>query len=694
MKKPNMTKIEQIEHFQTCVHRFSLLMPIGDFHHHHTLYIMYASRFKSPKKSIIIQWWKLQCTGLNQQYLYTIRNKSVIMKWWKLRCTGVNQQSSYTVIIQWWKVQCTQSENSPSAAGGFIQQSTPGSQLSDRQHCACDSASYSCVENSPGTCDSDEALALGCLLHAELPCGSPVYLDGWMYADSGHRWGPICCWCCSLYMLLVAMMLMATVTGVSRSGQTLSSKVLLHMSAHSLSCVVCSITSSTIAEVQQLRMEFCSMLLECTHTGHWPVTPWTLTRLCLWSWSLSCRFCCEAVLCFLFHWMLRGAWSAAGCSSHNSWLGLDRWGDDTFGEAVASTCTSTFTGGSHTKMSVFSSASSRSSKLLWSTFGSIKSSTNITCFWPMVCPLSFMSVMSYSACLHCMYLMNPGCSFSIGGIRLAVAVWMNCMSTNPTTFTSFSPGENWTVTGFLSFSRIHTFWPVVASVRPNSTAHDASCSLLWLVHTKPLPTTPRWHLYVRKHNCKKFSSSGSSLDSSASSNCDRCIFSLFRCSLITWTACILLLLTYNAMACRTSDYEQWLRWASSWKGGVTIIRHRHWNKQAVQLYDSKVVFWRCNFTGCKKKFQICNLMCLCDHSTQQKKFIWIKYDIKFATWPWHEHAFSHCGNIAQCTTLCSKLSKFHADLNGTLSVTGWPVGEKAGFRHKVPHPVHQSRIQT
>ncbi len=24
-------------------------MPIGDFHHHHTLYIMYASRFKSPK---------------------------------------------------------------------------------------------------------------------------------------------------------------------------------------------------------------------------------------------------------------------------------------------------------------------------------------------------------------------------------------------------------------------------------------------------------------------------------------------------------------------------------------------------------------------------------------------------------------------------------------------------------------------
>ncbi len=49
MKKPNMTKIEQIEHFQTRVHRFSLLMPVGDFHHHHTSYIMYASRFKSPK---------------------------------------------------------------------------------------------------------------------------------------------------------------------------------------------------------------------------------------------------------------------------------------------------------------------------------------------------------------------------------------------------------------------------------------------------------------------------------------------------------------------------------------------------------------------------------------------------------------------------------------------------------------------
>ncbi len=52
-----MTKIEQIEYFQTCVHRFSLLMPIGDSHHH-TLYIMYASRFKSPKKQHQFWIWR------------------------------------------------------------------------------------------------------------------------------------------------------------------------------------------------------------------------------------------------------------------------------------------------------------------------------------------------------------------------------------------------------------------------------------------------------------------------------------------------------------------------------------------------------------------------------------------------------------------------------------------------------------
>ncbi len=45
-----MTKIEQIEHFQTRVHRFCLLMPIGDSHHH-TLYIMLvqgSNHLKSP----------------------------------------------------------------------------------------------------------------------------------------------------------------------------------------------------------------------------------------------------------------------------------------------------------------------------------------------------------------------------------------------------------------------------------------------------------------------------------------------------------------------------------------------------------------------------------------------------------------------------------------------------------------------
>ncbi len=46
MKKPNMTKIKQIEHFQTRVHTFGLLMPVGDFHHH-TLYNVW---FKSPNQ--------------------------------------------------------------------------------------------------------------------------------------------------------------------------------------------------------------------------------------------------------------------------------------------------------------------------------------------------------------------------------------------------------------------------------------------------------------------------------------------------------------------------------------------------------------------------------------------------------------------------------------------------------------------
>ncbi len=45
-----MTKIEQKECFQTRIHTFSLLMPIGDFHHR-TWYIMYGTRFKSHKNS-------------------------------------------------------------------------------------------------------------------------------------------------------------------------------------------------------------------------------------------------------------------------------------------------------------------------------------------------------------------------------------------------------------------------------------------------------------------------------------------------------------------------------------------------------------------------------------------------------------------------------------------------------------------
>ncbi len=46
-----MTKIKQIEHFQTCIHRFSLLMPIGDFHHHHTLYIVQGSNHLNTSSS-------------------------------------------------------------------------------------------------------------------------------------------------------------------------------------------------------------------------------------------------------------------------------------------------------------------------------------------------------------------------------------------------------------------------------------------------------------------------------------------------------------------------------------------------------------------------------------------------------------------------------------------------------------------
>ncbi len=53
MKKTNMTKIKETEHFQTGIHTFCLFMPIGDFRHH-TLYNVW---FKSPEKST---WRKLK----------------------------------------------------------------------------------------------------------------------------------------------------------------------------------------------------------------------------------------------------------------------------------------------------------------------------------------------------------------------------------------------------------------------------------------------------------------------------------------------------------------------------------------------------------------------------------------------------------------------------------------------------------
>ena len=74
-----MTKIEQIEHFQTHVHRFSLLMPIGDSHHH-TLYIMYASRFKSPKNHLSTSAWEQLCLH-SQQCLSRLFFTSEFWRW-------------------------------------------------------------------------------------------------------------------------------------------------------------------------------------------------------------------------------------------------------------------------------------------------------------------------------------------------------------------------------------------------------------------------------------------------------------------------------------------------------------------------------------------------------------------------------------------------------------------------------------
>ncbi len=81
MKKPNMAKIEQIEHFQTHIHRFSLLMPIGDSHHH-TLYIMYASRFKSPKKEGLSWPFSGNCV----QILKLVPEGTQISRGWSPEC--------------------------------------------------------------------------------------------------------------------------------------------------------------------------------------------------------------------------------------------------------------------------------------------------------------------------------------------------------------------------------------------------------------------------------------------------------------------------------------------------------------------------------------------------------------------------------------------------------------------------------
>ncbi len=55
MKKPNMTEIEQIEHFQTCVHTLCLLMPVGDFHHHKGSNHLKSSWSKKSTKSTLYE---------------------------------------------------------------------------------------------------------------------------------------------------------------------------------------------------------------------------------------------------------------------------------------------------------------------------------------------------------------------------------------------------------------------------------------------------------------------------------------------------------------------------------------------------------------------------------------------------------------------------------------------------------------
>ncbi len=105
MKKPNMTKIEQIEHFQTCVHRFSLLMPIGDFHHHHTLYIMYASRFKSPKKGNKHEFLRKMFSlgGLHWVFDLFLALCDKIPSYWRVAFFGshIAQTDAYGRVKRW-----------------------------------------------------------------------------------------------------------------------------------------------------------------------------------------------------------------------------------------------------------------------------------------------------------------------------------------------------------------------------------------------------------------------------------------------------------------------------------------------------------------------------------------------------------------------------------------------------------------
>ncbi len=91
MKKPNMTKIKQIEYFQT--RRFSLLMPIGDSHHHHTLYIMYASRFKSPKNG------HLQI-GLDEPRIQLILADVVSLCGSRERVVKTHSQTNFVFVVQ------------------------------------------------------------------------------------------------------------------------------------------------------------------------------------------------------------------------------------------------------------------------------------------------------------------------------------------------------------------------------------------------------------------------------------------------------------------------------------------------------------------------------------------------------------------------------------------------------------------